>query len=291
MRTLLLLAMNLVVMAGYARQAPPVELVWPKGAPGAVGSQPEDQPTLTIYLPEATKTVGTGVVICPGGGYVHLAMDYEGYDVARWLNSLGVAGFVLKYRLGPRYHYPAQFEDVQRAFRIVRSRAKEFGISPDRIGIMGFSAGGHLASTLGTHFEVGDPNAPDPLDRLSSRPDFMILGYPVITMLPPYAHEGSRHYLLGDNPSPVLVKRLSNELQVTPQTPPTFLFLTDDDNVVPSENSVMFYEALHKAHVPAEIHTFQHGPHGLGLAPGNPQLSIWPTLLENLLRLRGLLTK
>ena len=291
MRKLFRLWAILAVVRESAQQAPPVELVWPNGAPGAVGSQPEDQPTLTIFLPEASKAVGTGVVVCPGGGYVHLASDHEGVKVAEWLNTLGVAAFVLKYRLGPRYHYPAQFEDVQRAFRIVRSRAKEFGISPDRIGIMGFSAGGHLASTLGTHFEAGDPNAADPLARLSSRPDFMVLGYPVITMLPPYAHESSRHYLLGDHPSPALVKELSNELQVTPQTPPTFLFLTDDDNVVPSENSVMFYQALHKAHVPAEIHIFQHGPHGFGLATGNPQLSIWPTLLQNWLKLRGLSEK
>jgi acetyl esterase/lipase len=290
-KLLLLLAILAAAVPASAQQAPPVELVWPNGAPGAVGTLPEDKPTLTIFLPEASKAVGTGIVVCPGGGYVHLAFDHEGVKVAEWLNSLGVAAFVLKYRLGPRYHYPAQFEDVQRAFRIVRSRAKEFGISLDRIGIMGFSAGGHLASTLGTHFEAGDPNATDPLDRMSSRPDFMILGYPVITMLQPYAHEGSRHYLLGHNPDPELVKKLSNELQVTPQSPPTFLFLTDDDNVVPSENSVMFYEALHKAHVPAEIHIFQHGPHGFGLATANSQLSIWPTLLENWLRLRGLLTK
>ena len=291
MKNLLFLLAIVAVVPASAQQAPPVEFVWPQGTPGTVGTLPEDEPTLTIFLPEASKAVGTGVVVCPGGGYVHLAFDHEGVKVAEWLNTLGVAAFVLKYRLGPRYHYPAQFEDVQRAFRIVRSHAKEFGISPDRIGIMGFSAGGHLASTLGTHFEAGDPNAADPLARLSSRPDFMVLGYPVITMLPPYAHESSRHYLLGDHPSPALVKELSNELQVTPQTPPTFLFLTDDDNVVPSENSVMFYQALHKAHVPAEIHIFQHGPHGFGLATGNPQLSIWPTLLQNWLKLRGLSEK
>ena len=291
MKNLLFLLAIVAVVPASAQQAPPVEFVWPQGTPGTVGTLPEDEPTLTIFLPEASKAVGTGVVVCPGGGYVHLAFDHEGVKVAEWLNTLGVAAFVLKYRLGPRYHYPAQFEDAQRAMRIVRSRAKEFGIAADRIGIMGFSAGGHLASTVGTHLEAGDPNAADPLDRLSSRPDFMILGYPVITMLPPYAHEGSRHYLLGDNPSPELVKKLSNELQVAPQTPPTFLFLTDDDNVVPSENSVMFYQALHKAHVPAEIHIFQHGPHGFGLATGNPQLSIWPTLLQNWLKLRGLSEK
>jgi acetyl esterase/lipase len=289
MRTFLLLAMSLVTLTGFAQQTPPVELVWPNGAPGAVGTLPEDKPTLTIYLPEASKAVGTGIVVCPGGGYVHLAIDKEGTKVADWLNTLGVAAFVLKYRLGPRYYYPSQFEDVERAFRIVRSRAKEFGIAPDRIGIMGFSAGGHLASTLGTHFEVGDPNAADPPARLSSRPDFMILCYPVITMLHAYAHEGSRHFLLGDDPDPSLVWKLSNELQVTPRTPPTFLFLTDEDKTVPPENSVHFYLALRKAGVPAEIHIFQHGPHGVGLAQSDPELSIWPTLLEHWLRLRGLL--
>jgi acetyl esterase/lipase len=291
MRILLLLTLNLAVVPAAAQQAPPVELIWPKGAPGAAGNLAQDKPTLTIFLPEASQAVGTGVVVCPGGGYVHLAMDYEGYDVARWLNTFGVAAFVLKYRLGPRYHYPAQLEDAQRALRIVRSRAREFGIAPDRIGIVGFSAGGHLASTVGTHFVARDPNSPDPVARVSSRPDFLILCYPVITMLPPYVHEGSRHYLLGDHPDPALVKKLSNELQVTPETPPTFLFLTDEDKTAPPENSVMFYLALRKAHVPAEMHIFEHGHHGVGLAPGDPELSIWPTLLEHWLQLRGLLGK
>jgi acetyl esterase/lipase len=291
MKVILLLALNVAVISAAAQQAPPVELVWPKGAPGAVGNLPEDKPTLTIFQPEAAKAVGTGIVVCPGGGYVHLAIDKEGTKVAEWLNSLGVAAFVLKYRLGPRYHYPTQLEDAQRALRMVRSRANGFGIAPDRIGIMGFSAGGHLASTTGTHFDSGDPDAPDPIGRMSSRPDFMILCYPVITLLPPYVHEGSRRYLLGDNPDPALVKKLSNELQVTPETPPTFLFLTDEDKTVPPENSVDFYLALRKAHVPAEMHIFQHGRHGVGLATGDPELSIWPTLLENWLKLRGLLTK
>jgi acetyl esterase/lipase len=289
MRILSLLLINLAVISASAQQAPRVELLWPNGAPGAVGTQPVDQPSLTIFLPDKSKAVGTGVVICPGGGYVHLAMDYEGTDVARWFNSLGVAGFVLKYRLGARYHYPAQFEDVERALRIVRSRAAEFGVSPDRIGVMGFSAGGHLASTAGTHFDGGTPDAPDPIDRAGSRPDFMILAYPVITMLPPYAHEGSRHFLLGDNPDPALVKKLSNELQVTKETPPTFIFQTDSDQTVPSMNSVMFYEALHKAGVPAEMHIFERGHHGVGFAQNDPALSVWPILLKHWLRVRGLL--
>jgi acetyl esterase/lipase len=289
MKTLSLIILNLAVVSAFAQQPPRVELLWPNGAPGAVGRQPEDQPSLTIFLPDKSKAVGTGVVICPGGGYVNLAFDYEGTDVARWFNTLGVAGFVLKYRLGPRYHYPAQFEDVERALRIVRSRAAEFGIAPDRIGVMGFSAGGHLASTAGTHFDNGNPDASDPIDRAGSRPDFMILAYPVITLLPPYAHQGSRHFLLGDNPAPELVKKLSNELQVTPETPPTFIFQTDADKTVPSMNSVMFYEALHKAGVPAEMHIFERGHHGVGFAKNDPALSIWPTLLEHWLQVRGLL--
>jgi acetyl esterase/lipase len=276
---------------GKLEAAGKVELLWPNGAPEAIGNLPEDKPTLEIFLPDASKAVGTGVVICPGGGYQQLAMGYEGTDVARWLNTLGIAGFVLKYRLGPRYHHPAMLEDAQRAIRLVRSRAKEFGVAPDRIGIMGFSAGGHLASTAGTHFDAGDPNAPDPVNRTSSRPDFMILAYPVITMLPPYVHEGSRRNLLGDHPGPELVKSLSNELQVTPETPPTFLFSTDEDKAVPAENSVQFYLALRKAHVPAELHIFEPGHHGVGLAPNHPELSIWPTLLEHWLQTRGLLAK
>jgi len=265
------------------------ELLWPNGAPGAVGHSAADRPSITFYLPPPTKAVPTGVVVCPGGGYVELAMDHEGQQIAQWLNSLGIAAFVLKYRLGPVYHHPIELGDAQRAIRIVRSRAPELGIAPDRIGIWGFSAGGHLASTAATHFDSGNPNAPDPIDRAPSRPDFAILAYPVITMHLPFAHMGSRENLLGPNPDPQLEALLSNETQVTPQTPPTFLFHTSDDNVVPVQNSVMFYEALRKAGVPAELHVFEHGPHGVGLATRDATLSVWPSLLANWLRGRGLL--
>ena len=264
-------------------------LLWPDGAPGALGNAAEDRPSLSIFLPPKAKAIDTGVVICPGGGYHNLAFDHEGIQIARWFNNLGVAAFVLKYRLGPRYHHPVMLEDAQRALRIVRFHAQEYGVAPERIGIMGFSAGGHLASTAATHFDQGNPAAADPIDRVGARPDFLILGYPVITMLPPYVHEGSRLNLLGDHPSDELVKNLSNELQVTADTPPTFIFQTDEDKTVPPENSVEFYLALRKAGVPAEMHIFQHGRHGLGFAPNDPELSIWPTLLENWLRLRGLL--
>ena len=210
-----------------------------------------------------------------------LAMDHEGRQIAQWLNGLGVSAFVLKYRLGPRYHHPAMMEDVQQALRTVRRRAAELGVRPDRIGVWGFSAGGHLASTAATHFESKD--------GVSSRPDFAILAYPVITMKDPYAHKGSRRNLLGDNPDPALVALMSNEAQVTAQTPPSFIFFTSDDSAVPVENGVMFYQALHQAGVPAEMHIFATGRHGVGLAPNDPDLSWWPRLLEEWLRGRKLL--
>ncbi len=270
---------------------PPSELLWPGGAPGALGTDDADKPSLTFYLPAPASAVASGVVVCPGGGYGMLAMSYEGREIAEWLNSIGVAGFVLKYRLGPKYHHPIELGDAQRAIRLVRSRAREFGIAPDRIGIWGFSAGGHLASTAATHFDAGKPDAADPVERAGSRPDFAILAYPVISMKEPYAHAGSRRNLLGDNPDPKLLELLSNETQVTAETPPTFLFHTEDDDVVPVENSILFFEAMKKAGVPGELHVFEHGPHGVGLAQTHAALSIWPTLLANWLRTRGLLAR
>jgi acetyl esterase/lipase len=279
-----------MVFAVVSLAAPPkVELLWTSGAPGAQGNADEDKPSLTIYLPDQAKATGGGIMVCPGGGYQNLAMDHEGRQVAGWLNSLGIAAFVLKYRLGPRYHHPVEMEDGQRAMRFVRFHAKEYGIAADRLGIWGFSAGGHLASTVGTHFDHGNPDATDPIDRESCRPDFMILAYPVISFITPYVHKGSMRNLLGDHPDPALVRNLSNELQVTPQTPPTFLFCTDSDEAVPAENSALFYLALRKNHVPAEMHIFVHGPHGVGLAQKDPALSVWPTLLANWFRTRGLL--
>lgn len=265
--------------------------LWEHGAPGALGSGPGDQPTLTAYLPVDPKATGTAVIVAPGGGYTGLAMSHEGRQPANWLNALGITAFVLRYRLGPRYHHPIELGDAQRAIRLVRSRAAEFHIEPDRIGIMGFSAGGHLMSSAATHFDNGNPDAPDPIDRAGSRPDFAILIYPVIEMRPPYAHEGSVHALLGENPDPKLLEYLSSDLQVTPQTPPTFLLTTSADEAVPAENAVLFYLALHKAGVPAELHVFEKGPHGIGLDLGDPALGMWPTLLANWLRGRGLLSR
>jgi len=264
----------------------PISL-WPGSAPLAVGTAPEDTPTLTVFLPAVNPT-HTGVIVCPGGGYQHLAFEKEGTAVAAWLNARGVAAFVLKYRLGPVYHNPAELDDGQRAIRLVRDHAVSYGIAPDHLGILGFSAGGHLAATTGTHFDPGDPSAADPIDRQSSRPDFLVLAYPVISMLPPYGHTGSRKYLLGDNPPHAEMVALSAELHVTPQTPPTFLFSTTDDHTVPIMNSVMFYTALVKAGVPVEMHLFQHGAHGSGLASANPELSVWPDLLIKWMRERGL---
>jgi acetyl esterase/lipase len=280
---------------GQARRDPPTEpqtiLLWENGAPGALGQGDDDKPSITVYRPWGPNRSGTSVIVAPGGSYGFLAANHEGRQVANWFNAMGVTAFVLKYRLGPRYHHPIELGDAQRAIRLVRSRAKEFEISPDRIGLMGFSAGGHLASTAATHFDGGNPGAADPIDHAGSRPDFVILGYPVITFAAPYAHGGSAKNLLGDNPDPKLVQELSNELHVTSQTPPTFLFTTSEDTVVPAENSVNFYLALHKAGVPAELHVFQKGPHGVGLDLGDPTLSEWPVLLANWLRETGLLTK
>ena len=265
--------------------------LWEHAAPGALGNEEQDIPTLTAYLPVDPTRTRTAVVVAPGGSYAMLASNHEGRQVANWFNALGVTAFVLKYRLGPRYHHPIELGDAQRAMRFVRSRAGEFGYASDRIGMIGFSAGGHLVSTLGTHFDGGNSTAPDPVDRMSCRPDFLILGYPVISMSAPYTHHGSEHNLLGDNRSSQLRQELSSELQVTAATPPTFLLSTTEDTVVPVENTVAFYMALHKAGVPAEMHVFEKGPHGVGQDLGDPGLGMWPTLLANWLRGRGLLEK
>jgi acetyl esterase/lipase len=263
--------------------------LWEGQAPGALGTEDADKPTLTWY--PARRPNGTAIIIAPGGGYSTLAMDHEGRQVASLFNSMSITAFVLKYRLGPKYHHPVELGDAQRAIRTVRARAQEFGVNPERIGMMGFSAGGHLASTAATHFDSGKPDAADPIDRAGSRPDFLILGYPVISSDPAIAHAGSFRNLLGENPDPALLQDLSNDLRVTADTPPTFLFHTNADTGVPAENSVRFYLALRKAKVPAELHIFQNGPHGVGLAMDDPALSLWPTLLTNWLRVRGLLTR
>ena len=270
--------------AGPAASTAPMVL-WPDGAPGAKGQEPSDIPTLTPYLAPPERATGAAVVTCPGGGYATLA-DHEGQPVAEWLNSIGVAGFVLKYRHGPRYQHPAPLQDAGRAIRTIRARAAQWGIDPGRIGILGFSAGGHLASTAATHFDSGKPGAEDPIERISSRPDVAILVYPVITM-GESTHGGSKRNLLGPDPGPELVDLLSNEKQVTAETPPTFLIHTVEDKAVPVENSLLFAAACRKAGVPYEMHIYEKGPHGFGLGRGDAILSSWPGRCADWLRLHG----
>lgn len=267
-------------------------VLWPEGAPGALGKEDVDIPILSIHRPPKGKENGCSVIVCPGGGYQHLASSYEGHDVADWFTSFGVTGFVLRYRLAPKYHHPTMMLDVQREVRTVRTRAGEFNLNldPTRIGVMGFSAGGHLASTSGTHFDTGKADATDPVDRAGCRPDFLVLAYPVISMTD-VGHAGSRKNLLGENPDPKLVELMSNEKQVTKETPPTFLFHTNADTAVLPENSALFYLALKKAGVPAELHIYEQGPHGVGMAPRNATLSTWPSLLKNWMEGRGFLEK
>ena len=261
--------------------------LWSGRAPGALGSEEGDIPALTVYLPRTMTTATPAVVICPGGGYRNLASNHEGRQIASYFNSMGVAAFVLRYRLGPRYHHPVELGDAQRAIRTLRSHATEWQLDPARIGIVGFSAGGHLAMSSSTIFDAGDPRAGDAVDRVGSRPDFVVLGYPVISMVAPWTHKGSRTNLLGDTPDEGLARKLSGELAVTKETPPTFIFHTADDPAVPVENSLHYFLALRQAGVPAEMHVFEHGPHGVGLANDNPSLSPWSALLANWLRSRG----
>ncbi len=245
--------------------------LWPSGAPGALGDQDKDIPTLTPYLPDQDMATGAAIVICPGGGYGGLA-KHEGEGYALWLNQHGVAGFVLKYRLGSNgYRHPIMLQDAARAVRLVRAKAAAWKIDPARIGIMGSSAGGHLASTLLTHFDSGKPEAEDLIERQSSRPDLGILCYAVITM-GPNTHTGSRRNLLGDSPSPELLQLLSNEKQVTANTPPCFIWHTYEDKAVKVENSLDFALAMRQAGVPFDLHIYQKGGHGMGLGKDHP----WP---------------
>ena len=262
--------------------------LWTGAAPGALGTDEADIPVLTVFLPRTMAAGTPAVIVCPGGGYVRLAANHEGRQVASFLNSLGLAAFVLRSRLGPRYHHPVELGDVQRAIRLVRARAASWNVDPARIGVMGFSAGGHLAMTASTMADGGDARAADPVDRVSSRPDFAVLGYPVVSMTEPWTHQGSKTALLGADPDAALASRLSGERAVTKDTPPTFLFHTNADTTVPAENSVQYYLALRRASVPAELHIFEKGPHGVGLANDDKALSEWSTLLANWLRGRGI---
>ena len=287
------------VMA-YAEILPEAPL-WSNGAPGAMQMTETESvdanghihnvqtPTITVYLPDKDKATGAAVVICPGGGYWLLAINHEGRQVAEWLNTIGVAGIVLKNRVSP-FKHPVPLTDAQRAICTVRFRAKDWNIDPQRIGIMGFSAGGHLASSAGTHFNKGKPDAADPIDRLSCRPDFMILGYPVISFTQPFSHFGSRDNLLGKDADPKLVELMSNEKQVTPETPPTFLVHANDDTGVPPENSIAFYQALRAAKVPVEMHIYLKGGHGFGMVKGScPAADDWPKRCAEWMKAMGFL--
>jgi acetyl esterase/lipase len=244
--------------------------LWDGTAPGAQGSADEDIPTLTDWGGPGT-TAQAACVVCPGGGYSSLA-PHEGKPIAEFLESIGVRGFVLKYRLGPRYHHPRMLNDAERAMRFVRSRASEFGVDPARLGVIGFSAGGHLASTVSTHNGPGKVEDADPVERVSSRPDWSTLIYPVITMSDPFTHGGSRTNLLGESPTAADIANLSNERAVSLETPPTFLVHGADDMVVPIQNSLDYSLALAGHRVPFELHVPQHGPHGFGLGePGTPE--------------------
>jgi acetyl esterase/lipase len=247
----------------------PVVPLWDGPAPESHGSAPDDTPRLYVYLPENAGIATPAIVIFPGGGYGGLAFEHEGINEAEWFQQRGVAAFILFYRLpGNGYRHPVPLMDARRSVRLVRSRAAEWKIDPAKIAIMGFSAGGHLASTLETHFDVGSDLAKDPVDKVSSRPDFAVLVYPVITFKTPgVTHEGSKLNLLGPNPDPALVENLSNETQVTTQTPPTLLVHAEDDTGVPIENSRLMLAALRKAGVPSDLQEYPHGGHGFGFGP------------------------
>jgi acetyl esterase/lipase len=293
MRAILCYSMLLGLICGNVAQAEPkTELLWPEGAPNALGTEAKDKPTLTVWLPPAEKAIGTGIVVCPGGGYGGLATDHEGKQIGEWLNSLGVAAFICEYRhRGRGYGHPAPLQDAQRAIRTVRSRATEFGIQPNRVGILGFSAGGHLTSTALTHFDAGDAAATDPIQKVSCRPDFGVLCYAVIAFDQAYTHKGSQKNLIGADAAPELVQSLSNEKQVTKETPPTFLWHTQEDTGVPPMNSIVFYSAMLQHGVPGELHIYQKGKHGIGLGAAIPGAREWPNACKTWLETQGLLNK
>jgi acetyl esterase/lipase len=264
----------------HAQAAPNSSInVYSGAAPGALGHTAADRPTVDVYLPGNNPT-HTAVLVIPGGGYHDVVADREGAAPAQWLVQRGVAAFVLHYRVAP-YHYPAPIADAERAMRILRSRAAEFGFAPDHLGAWGFSAGGHITSILATLYDNGSPASPDPIDHASDRPDFVILAYPVISMKPGIGHAGSRENLLEALPDPALVALLSAEDHVTPMSPPAFVFTTNDDDVVPSRNSMLYVAACQRAGVPVEFHMFEHGHHGVDLAEQLPALHLWTLLLES----------
>jgi acetyl esterase/lipase len=284
----LLFPMCIAVAWAQSNPETTVALLWPHGAPGALGVDVEDQPRLTVFLPAdgVERQTRMAVLVLPGGGYSGLSISQEGLPAAEWLRDHGIVAFMLFYRIGPRYHYPVELNDGSRAMRWIRSHASEYGVDPHLVGAWGFSAGGHLASILGTQFDGGNQVANDPIDRVSDRPDFLILTYPVIDQLGKAA-KGSFVNLLGEHPDPEIVSQLMTDRGVTSRTPPTFLVHGNDDKWVSSENSINFYLALLHAGVPCELHIYEHGDHGFGLARADPILSTWLDLLLKWLHTRG----
>ena len=296
----LMLTLLLACGGGLLHAATPAVInLWPEGVPGAKpGLGPErdkdgrtenvSEPTLTVFRAAVDHPNGTAVIICPGGGYVRLSSDREGDQYANWLSTLGVTSFVLKNRLG-EFGHPAPLQDVLRAVRWVRAHAADYGIQADRIGVMGSSAGGHLAASAGTLFNDPAGRTGAALDAVNARPDFLMLMYPVITMEGPATHVGSRRALIGNSPSPETVALMSVERQVTSATPPTLLIHTQADQTVPVDNSILFFQALTRAHVPAEMYVFEKGSHGMGMRAGLGTASHWPAHAAEWLRERGLL--
>ena len=299
MKALLFLPMMISLAAAAPVSNSNVVPLWPEGVPNAktdlgaeknVGGSVSNvsEPSITMYSPAVDRPNGTAVIICPGGGYGNLSVEREGVQYANWLSTLGVRSFVLKYRLA-EFGHPAPLQDVLRAVRLVRSRAAEWKINPERIGVMGSSAGGHLAASAGTLFDHADGKTGAALDGEKARPDFLILMYPVISMKDPTAHGGSRKNLLGEKPTAEQLKLMSLEEQVTGNTPPTLLIHTQEDTAVPVENSIVFYQALTRANVPAEMYLFEKGAHGMGRRAGLGTSSEWHKRAEEWLDARGLL--
>lgn len=299
--SLLAVAWCSLSLAACAAETPKEELLWPAEHAANQGDEPKTvnspawtervtvSPTLTTFLPDVEKRNGAAIVICPGGGYSGLAMEKEGREVAEWCRAHGIVGVVLRYRCGGgKNQQPVPLEDAQRAIRTVRAHAKELGVDPARIGILGFSAGGHLASTATTMFDAGNSNAADPIERESSRPDFSVLVYPVITMVGDATHRGSRKNLLGDDADDALAEEWSTDRRITDETPPTFLVHASDDKGVPVKNSLLFYEGLVAKGISAEMHVYEVGGHGFGMFREQKPADLWPNELEAWLKARGI---
>lgn len=299
--TLGLLLLGIVGSVSAADEPKTIQL-WPEGVPGLKPNATKETddgqgrysnihyPSMVVFAPPAGKANGTAVIYAAGGGYVRVAAGANGGEVTRWLNGLGITVFMLKYR-HQEYGHPAPLQDALRAVRIIRSRAEEFGVKPDRIGMLGGSAGAHLTASAGTLFNAPEGKTGAELDKVSGRPDFMVLIFPVITMMEPYVHAASRKALLGDNPSEELKHHLSVDEQVTKDTPPTFLIHSSQDNTAVVENSLLFYQGMRKAKAPIEMHLYPQGPHGSGMDPRLGPTSEWPKHCESWMRFNGWLPK